>query len=99
MIYLITCRRCGWQYIGKTGQPPHCRINGHQHDITHLRTEESPVAKHFNSEMHSQADMGLMVIDQLWNRDPCLRKIRERRWIRTLGTIHPSGMNLRVDGL
>ena len=99
VIYLIMCRRCGQQYVGETGQPLHRRINSHRFDITHKRTDESPVAGHFNSNAHSPADMAVMVIDQIRNRDPCLRKIRESRWIRTLRTSYPLGMNLRVDCL
>ena len=36
VIYLITCRRCGQQYVGETGQPFHLsmlRVNGHRFDI------------------------------------------------------------------
>ena len=39
IIYLNTCRRCGQKYVGETEQPLHCRINGHQHDMAHRRTE------------------------------------------------------------
>ena len=99
IIYLITCRRCGQQYVGKTGQPLHRRVNGHRFKIVHRRTEESPVAVHFNGEGHSQAATVVAMIDQLYSHNPCLRKIRESRWIRILGTSHPSGMNLRVDSL
>ena len=99
VICLITCRRRGQQYVGKTGQPLHCRINSHRFDIMHRRTEDSPMAVHFNSNAHSQADMALMVIDQVHSHDPCLRKIQESRWIHTLGTSYPLGMNLRVDSL
>ena len=45
------------------------------------------------------ADMIVVAIDQLYSHDACLRKIRERRWIRTLGTSHAFGMYLRVDSL
>ena len=45
------------------------------------------------------ADMTVMVIDQIYSRDPTLRKIKESRWIRDLGTSYPLGMNLRVDSL
>ena len=65
----------------------HLRINGHRHDIAHRRIEDSPVAAHFNSDAHSQTDMAVMVIDQVNSRDPCLRKIRESPWIRTLETV------------
>ena len=33
------------------------------------------------------------------SHDPGLSKIQYSRWIRTLGTPYPSGMNLRVDPL
>ena len=29
VIYLITCRRCGLQYVGEMGQPLHMNVNGH----------------------------------------------------------------------
>ena len=99
IVYLITCRRCGQQYVGETGQPLHCRINSHRSDIKQRRTEKSPVAEHFNGEGHTLVDMTVVAIDQLYSHDSCLRKIRESRWIRTLGTSHPFGMNLRVDSL
>ena len=74
-------------------------MNGHRSDISHNRIEESPVAAHFNSTGHSEADFSVMVIDRLWRDDIVLRKIRESRWIRTLGTVSPRGMNLRTDDL
>ena len=99
VIYLITCRRCGQQYVGETGQPFHLRVNGHQYDITHKRTDKSPVSSHFNRGQHTLADMLVMVIERARSQDPCLRCIRESRWIRTLGTSFPLGMNLRDDSL
>ena len=96
IVYLITCRRCGQQYVGETGQLQHRRINSHRFNIAHRRTEESPVAEHFNGKRHTFAEMTVVVIGQLYSHGPCLRKIRESRWIRTLGTSHPFGMNLRV---
>ena len=67
--------------------------------IAHRRTEETPVAEHFNGDGHALSDMTVVAIDQVYSHYPCLRKIRESRWIRTLGTSYPSGMNLRVDSL
>ena len=99
VIYLIECRRCGLQYVGETGQPLHCRMNGYRFDIVHGRVEESPVAAHFYSSGHTEADVTIMAIDKLCRNDVILRKIRESRWIRTLGSSWPKGMNLRTDGL
>ena len=65
VIDLITCRRCGQHYVGVTGQHLHCRINSHRYDIAHGRTEDSPMAAHFNTDGHSQADMTVMVIDEV----------------------------------
>ena len=53
VIYLITCRRCGLQYVGETGQPLHIQINNHCFNIAHQRTEDSPVAEHFTNGEHS----------------------------------------------
>ena len=96
IIYLITCRRSGQQYVGKSGQPLYRRLNYHHFNISHRRSEESPVAEHFTGDGHSEADMVVTVIDQLYGRDPCLHKLWQSRWIRTLETSDPSGMNLRV---
>ena len=79
-----------------SGQHLRLWMNGHRHDITHKRIEDSPVAAHFNHGTHSLADMTLMVIDLVSRHE---RKVRKSRWIRTLGTSFPSGMNLMVDSL
>ena len=96
VIYLITCRRCGLQYVDETGQSLHLRVNGHQYDITHRKTDESPVAEHFNSGTHTESDMAVMAIDFVRSRDACLQKIQESRWIRTLGT---SSLQKWISGL
>ena len=67
--------RCGQYYASKRELLLHCSVTIHCYDITHQRTEEPPVAKQFNSETHSQADMAVMVINQIQNCDPCLCKI------------------------
>ena len=58
-------RRCGQQYIGETEQKLNCRMSSHWYDIVYKRTKESPVAEHINGIAHLQADMRVMVIDQL----------------------------------
>ena len=60
IIYLIECKICGHQYIGETGQPLHCRFNDPRFDIAHLRTDESPMAVHFNNMAQSVEDMAVM---------------------------------------
>ena len=98
IIYLITCRRCGQQYVGETVQPLHRRINGHRY-IMHGKAKECPVAEDFNGEGHTLADVTVVAINKIHSHDSFLRKVRERRWIRNLGTSYSLGMNLRVDSL
>ena len=88
IVYFITCRRCGLQYVGKTSQPLHAWINGHLSDITHQMTDVSPVAEHFNSSAHSGPDTTVMVIEL---------SPKEGRWIRTMENSSLSGMNPRVE--
>ena len=54
------------------------RVNGNRYDITHRRTEEFPVAAHFNSGTHVESDMLITDIELARSRDACLRKIREQ---------------------
>ena len=99
VVCLIQCKMCGFQYMGETGQLLHCRLNGHCFDISHGGTQKSAAAGHFNSMCNSEADVSVMVIDKLWRISTILCKIQENRWIRVLGTLWPTSMNLRTADL
>ena len=49
VVYLITCTKCGKQYVGETGNHVNQRMNGHQDDWKHKRFERPPVAEPFCS--------------------------------------------------
>ena len=94
-VYLIQCRKCRKQYVGMTKNALHIRLNGHRCDIR--KTQKSEVAKHFNLRGHSMDDLTIMVIEKIPEGDVQTRRGREtheRKWIRTLRTLHPCGMNL-----
>ena len=76
IIFLINCRRCGQQYVGKTGQPLLCKVHNHCFNIVHRRTEQFPVAKHFISDERTLEDMTVVAIDQIHIQDPCLCRIQ-----------------------
>ena len=76
----------------KTHHPLHCRMNGHRFDIMHGHIEKSEVATHFNSDGYREADLTVMITNKLWRKETTMRKIRERRWIRTLGSLWPMGI-------
>ena len=77
--YLIECKRCGLQYVGKTGQLLYLTMNGHWFEVVHHKIEESTAATHFNSADHSEANLSSLVIDGLWRKDAILRKNCENR--------------------
>ena len=99
VICLIMFWRCGLQYLGETGQPLRMRVNGHRYDSTHWRTKEYPMMEHFKSGTHEESGMAVMAIEFARGRDAFVWKIRQSRWIRSLRTLFPLGMNLRVEGL
>ena len=61
----------------ETGEPLHPRVNGHLFDILHQKADVSPVAEHFNSGVHPESDMKVMVVELSTTREPCLRKVKE----------------------
>ena len=60
VVYLITCRRCGIQYVGETGQQLRSRMNNHRASIKNLQPQ--PLYKHFNSDGHSLEDLTMQPI-------------------------------------
>ena len=60
---------CGIQYMGEMSQPLNARS-----DITHRRTDVSPVAELFNSGAHSVLDMTVMELKYL----PAMTHVYER---------------------
>lgn len=93
MVYLISCCRCGVQYVRETENALHIRMNGHRSDVTTTKLEK-PVAAHFNLQDHSLDDLKVMGIEKIWNNDTDRRKLRERFWILELRTFTPEGLNL-----
>ena len=95
IIHLITCWKCGQQYVGETGQLLHRQSQSHLFNITHRRTGLA-------------CDRTLMVMDVpkrrwlswLYNNYMYIAMIHvsakyEKTSIRTPVTSYPSGINLR----
>ncbi len=53
---MISCRKCGVQYVGETENALHIRMNGHRSDIRTMKTDK-PVAAHFCQPDHSFDDL------------------------------------------
>ena len=102
VIYLITCRSCGVQYVGQTKQELHCRLNGHRQSIKKNKLNTF-LSNHFNSHNHSWEDVSIQLIDcvDTDNNKTDLEITRELNskedfYIKTLNTLHPLGLNDRV---
>ena len=96
IVYIIQCRKCQKQYVGSTKNALHIRLNGHKYDIRHKKILK-PVAKHFNKRGHSMEDLTIMVIEKIPAGDVQTRRGREkheRKWVGTLRTLDPCGINL-----
>ena len=62
-VHLIMGERCGLQFVGEMSQPLFVRVTSHQFDIAHRMTDVSPVSEHFNSRVHLELYMMVIVTD------------------------------------
>ena len=88
IIYLISCKKCGYQYVGQTTQEFSKRLNGHRKSV---RLKNRLIGKHFSSENHSCLDMKVQIIEKIvpiqGESKPLYTKRlleREDYWIREL---------------
>ena len=100
IIYLITCRKCGIQYVGETGQSLRKRLNNHRNRLKKLSCQY--LYKHFNSDGHTEDDINIVPIEEveLTPTDKISlsanRLEREDFWYRKLCTVYPYGLNDNV---
>ena len=103
VIYLITCMKCGIQYVGQTRQELHCRLNGHRHSIDKDKLS-TYLCQHFNSAGHSFSDISLQIIDCVdstqMSAEEAKRELdlKEDFYIKTLNTVYPLGLNDKLLG-
>jgi predicted GIY-YIG superfamily endonuclease len=90
-IYLISCKVCGKQYVGETGDLRR-KINNHLSTIKTKRIQE-PVTEHFNLSGHKWQDMSVVVIDHNAHWNDTERKNKEKFWMHRLKSFRHQGMN------
>ena len=102
LVYCISCKLCGQQYVGQTTTPLMTRVNNH---LSTIRTRKDfPIPNHMLDE-HGDTDSPetkiiLHVLEFI--RAPLdsfkakqLRDQKERDWMARLDTLVPHGMNLQ----
>ena len=103
VIYLISCKVCGLQYVGQTKQPLHKRLNGHRSAIRNNKLSTF-LCQHFNDSKHSFDDLSIRIIDAIdpsgKNDDEIANELnlKEDFYMRTLNTFYPMGLNDRKFG-
>ena len=99
LIYLITCSKCGIQYVGQTKNRIIDRFQGHFNDISSGR--DTTVASHFNTCTPSDSDklsnIETTVLDFIKANPHSLTAgkqsdSKEKHWIHQLHTVVPRGL-------
>jgi hypothetical protein len=107
LIYCITCKKCGQHYVGQTKRKLHCRLQEHLRSITKGKRESTqvqvspqPVGIHFSQSDHDGIkDLKIQILDFV-NFHPDSKRAQETRlkvekkWIHTLRSPAPNGMNI-----
>jgi hypothetical protein len=92
IIYLISCKQCGIQYVGQSGTTINRRMVGHRFDIRH--EQDKPISNHFGpNNKHSTNNLKITIIDN-GTQNITTRIRRETAHIRQLMTMEPYGPNL-----
>ena len=91
IIYLITCKKCRKQYVGKTTKTLRERIN--RHKATIRSKQKIYISVHFNFPDHKLSDLSVQIIDT--STPEKLRNL-EIFWIHKLQTYLPKGLNFDI---
>ena len=108
-IYLITCCRCGLQYVGETVQSLRDGFSGHRAGMKNPFADNrcKILRKHFCVCLCKNANYMVNIIEKLSgsgrddNGNPIPgvtveRQKKETKWVLTLQTVYPYGLNDRV---
>ena len=92
VIYVISCQKCGLQYIGQTGNTFNERFRAHLTDIRQQNTVK-PVSRHFTTNSHSVRDINAAILTTTTG-NVNVRLRTEEALIYKFQSRSPSGLNL-----
>ncbi len=99
LIYLLTCKECGTQYVGQTLNRIMDRVNSHLNDIRHQR--ETPISRHMRTHSTVSEYPFRIQILQLISATPRCQRAQELRdkwestWMARLNSYVPNGLNIK----
>ena len=91
VVYLITCRGCNKQYVGKTTQHMHLRHSGHRAEIENRSSE---LGVHF--ARCGLSELSIQIIDCVKEGEDEALAILEGFWQNTLATFRANEGNINV---
>lgn len=103
VIYLLECRRCKIQYIGKSEPPFNLRLNKHRNDAKNPKEDTIEACKHFNQHHRFNRDAKFTLIEQIKDKRKSREELRtillkrENFWINKLKTLKPYGLNQELN--
>ena len=103
VVYLLECRKCKIQYVGKTETPFNVRLNNHRIGANKQKEDTIPAARHFSQGHNFNQDAKFTIIEQIKDKTKSKeekRKIllnRENFWITKLKTLTPHGLNQELN--
>lgn len=92
IVYGITCNTCKKVYVGETGFSIRVRLQQHLYSFTKT-TGTSELIRHF--QIHPIDKLSITILESQANWTVKQRRMKERQWIRNLGTLKPGGLNDR----
>ena len=97
LIYLITCKVCSIQYIGKTEVTIKQRFYNHRHNCLNDKSQ-SILYKHFRENHHQISDYVVQIIHVVDDKDKGDIEMIEEYFMRLLCTFYPYGLNDKING-
>lgn len=90
IVYGVECLKCGKWYIGETRNSLEARLKQHLYHIS-KESVKTTLYTHFRSHPVAQLRIAGLESNQGWSLKQ--RQIKERSWIKKLGTCNPTGLN------
>ena len=90
-VYLITCKKCGLQYVGETKNTIAERFNQHRYNINNARKTALFIVQHFMTHGVNAMSVSGLQYNPNWTEGQ--RRFIEKQWIKKLNTNYPGGLN------
>ena len=98
VVYAAECTRCKLIYIGHTKCQLNTRFNNHRSHIT-AKPNSCELVNHFatNTACKFDKDLSVTILERNLSGPRQLRELQEDKWIFKLDTLHPNGLNVRLN--